>query len=261
LKLRTQNLKLANVISDPWFIAGIYIGSFGIVELLLYYVLMQYALVLYFAILITLILHGTFSPNETQRGFWLALGLVPLIRIVSIVTPAAEISIITHYILIGVLALLGIYTVARHLKYSFHDIGLSAQYFRSQILTAFTGCALGMIDYVILKPEPLMAGSFVQLILSGLVLLICTGFIEELAFRGVLQHAAGALGSRGWIAVAPIYALLQIGSGSLLHIVFTLGVALYFGFVVLKTRSVIGVGMAHGLLNIFLFLVMPNLIT
>ena len=258
MKLRTQNLKLQDVISDPWFIAGVYIGSFGITECILYYLSMPYGVVLYFEILITLILHSTFNPNEAQRDLWLALGLVPLIRIVSIVISVAELTVITQYILIGVLALLGIYTVARHLKYSFDDIGLNGRYFWSQILTEVTGIGLGVIDYLILKPKPLAAGSFVQLIFPGLVLLIFTGFMEELAFRGVLQRAAGALGSRGWLSIALVYALLQIGKGSLLHIVFTLGVALYFGFVVQKTKSVIGVSMAHGLLNIMLFLVMPN---
>jgi membrane protease YdiL (CAAX protease family) len=84
--------------------------------------------------------------------------------------------------------------------------------------------------------------------------------MEELAFRGLLQRAAGALGSWGWAIIAPIYALLQIGHGSLFNIIFTLGVALFFGFVVMRTKSILGVSVAHGILNIMLFLAMVKIV-
>jgi membrane protease YdiL (CAAX protease family) len=211
--------------------------------------------------LITLIIHSTLSHGDEQRGLWLALGLVPLIRIISTVIHIAEIAVIFWYIVIGVPVLVGIYAVARNLKYSFDDIGVNYRNIRSQILTAITGIGLGIIDYIILKPEPLAEGFFVSLIFPAIVLLIFTGFMEELAFRGVMQRAARALGSGGWVFIASVYALLQIGHGSLIHVVFTLAVALYFGFVVQRTKSVLGVSMAHGLLNIMLFLVIPNVMS
>jgi membrane protease YdiL (CAAX protease family) len=176
------------------------------------------------------------------------------------VIPIAELSVIIWYILIWIPVLVGIYSVARYLKYSFDDIGINYRNILGQILTAITGIGLGIIDYMILKPEPLVEGYFTRLIFPAIILFIFTGFMEELAFRGVIQKATRTLGSLGWVFIALVYAVLQIGYGSLIHIVFTLAVALYFGLVVQKTKSIIGVSMAHGLLNILLFLVMPNII-
>jgi uncharacterized protein len=260
LKLRPKIIKPQEILSKPWLTVSVYIVSFGVAELMLYHVSMPWSVALYFGLLGTLVVKSTFTPNEDQRRFWLGVGLVPLIRVVSILIQSEELAQVTSYVLIGVTVLLCIYIMVRHLKYNFDEIGLNSRYFWSQILTAISGLGLGIIDYLILKPQPLVAGSFLQLIFPMLVLLIFTGFVEELAFRGVMQRVAGALGARGWLSIAIVYAVLQIGSGSLPHIVFTFGVALFFGFVVQKTKSVIGVSVAHGVLNVFLFLLLPNMI-
>jgi membrane protease YdiL (CAAX protease family) len=243
-----------------WLIVIAYTSAVGITEFVLFYVSVPGGVALYFAILIALLFQGTFERNDAKRDLWLALGLVPLIRIVSTVTSAIEFTAIIRYILIGMPVFAGIYIMARHLKYRFDDIGLNNRHLFWQILTAITGIGLGMIDYLILRPKPLVEGSVVQFIIPGLVLLIFSGFMEELAFRGLLQRAAGALGSWGWAIIAPIYALLQIGHGSLFNIIFTLGVALFFGFVVMRTKSILGVSVAHGILNIMLFLAMVKIV-
>ncbi len=257
---RSLRFNVHRLFTNPWIPMTFYTSAIGIAEFVLYYVSMPGGMASYFVILIVLILHSTLEQNEAQRNLWLVIGIVPLIRIVSTVILTMGLVTITLYVFIGVPVFIGIYTMVRYLKYSIHDSGLNSRHFGSQILIAITGIGLGTIDYVILKPEPLIEGSFVQFIFPGVVLLIFSGLMEELAFRGVMQRAAGALGSWGWVIIALIYALLQIGHGSLLHLVFTLGVSIFFGFVVLRTKSVLGVSLAHGVLNIMLFLVMPNIV-
>jgi uncharacterized protein len=243
-----------------WLIAITYLGSIGITEYILFYLSIAIGIALYFTILIALIFHSTLTRDEEQRNLSLALGLVPLIRIVSSVISVIDVPVIILYILIGIPVFTCIYILTRQLKYTLYEIGLNNHNFFIQVITTISGAGLGILDYLILKPDAIAQESFIQLILSGLVLLIFSGFMEELIFRGILQRASGILGWWGWVFVAFVYAALQMGHGSLLHSVFTFGVSLLFALVVLKTKSIIGVSLAHGFLNIMIFLVMPGLL-
>ena len=89
--------------------------------------------------------------------------------------------------------------------------------------------------------------------------MICTGFAEELIFRGMMQKAAteqlGAVG--GILYVAALFAVLHMGYQSIADVIFVFAAALFFGLVTSYTGSIIGVSIAHGLTNITLYLAMP----
>jgi uncharacterized protein len=250
----------SKILAYTWIIAITYLGSIGMTEYILFYLSVTLGLALYFTILIALTFHSTLTRIEEQRNLLLALGLVPLIRIVSSVISIIDIPAIILYILIGIPVFTCIYILTRHLKYTLYEIGLNIRNFLVQVVITVSGIGLGILDYLILKPDVIAQGSLIQLILSGLVLLIFSGFMEELIFRGILQRASSILGWWGWVFIVCIYATLQIGYGSLAHIVFTFGVSLYFSLVVLRTKSIIGVSLAHGLINITMFLVMPGVL-
>jgi uncharacterized protein len=207
-------------------------------------------------LLIGLITHGALAGNESQREFSLSLGIVPLIRIISISLPIMlQISQFIWYIIISIPILSGIFFVARFLKYSPEDVGLNGHDLDVQILVGISGIGLAAIDYFILQPQPFISTSSIQtLIFPVFILLIFTGFMEELAFRGVMQRASRAFDPFGWILVAAIYAATQIGYGSILHCAFSFGTALFFGWIVKCTRSIIGVSLCHGVINIGLYI-------
>ena len=54
-----------------------------------------------------------------------------------------------------------------------------------------------------------------------------------------------------------LFAIMHMGFHSVLDVLFVFGVAMFFGWVVKKTGSLLGVTLAHGLTNIMLFLVFP----
>ncbi len=117
-----------------------------------------------------------------------------------------------------------------------------------------------MFEYWILRPEPLVpAFEWTALVWPAFILLISTGLLEEMIFRGLLQRAAiDVLGLWGIGYVAILFAVLHTGYQSLLDVLFVLAaVGLFFGWIVYRTRSLLGVTLAHGLTNIVLFLVMP----
>ncbi|ODS37684.1 MAG: hypothetical protein A7316_09175 [Candidatus Altiarchaeales archaeon WOR_SM1_86-2] len=97
------------------------------------------------------------------------------------------------------------------------------------------------------------------LFISALILLVFTGFSEELAFRGlILTNAEKTMGKYlGLIFVSVLFAIMHIVWRSLIDIIFVFGVGLFYGFVFLKTRCLLGITISHGLTNIILFVVMP----
>jgi len=131
----------------------------------------------------------------------------------------------------------------------------------SPILAGLSGLALGYIEYLILRPRALApADDPLALVAAGFILIIFTGLLEEIIFRGLMQGiVVRVLGARGVIYVALIFTALHLGYHSVLDMFFVFAVALYFGFYVRRTRSILGVSLAHGLINVSLFLIFPIL--
>ncbi|MFC2034405.1 lysostaphin resistance A-like protein [Chloroflexota bacterium] len=95
--------------------------------------------------------------------------------------------------------------------------------------------------------------------MPALIFLVVVGFVEELIFRGVLQYAAIDLFGRwGIVYVSLLFAILHMGFLSWIDLIYVFIVALFFGWVVEKTGSLLGVVLAHGITNIMLYLVAPS---
>ena len=96
--------------------------------------------------------------------------------------------------------------------------------------------------------------------LHALILLVATGFAEELIFRGVLQRVCGVVfGGWGLVYVSALFAVLHVGYLSAADVAFVFAIAMFFSWVVKRTGSLLGVTLSHGITNIFLFLVVPLL--
>jgi uncharacterized protein len=250
MKSRTINLVL---------LCLTYLVAIAGAEFVTSYISQLIGIILYFVILLGLIIQSAVAHDEALRGLWMALGLVPLIKIIGLGMPIAEISEIYMYFIAAVPIFIGIIAVMRNLHFGLDDVGLNGKKIPVQILVAISGIGLGFLDYIILRPAALINGLTVQMmILPSLILIIATGFVEELIFRGVIQRASRVFASWGWVYVALIYAVLQIGQGSVTHGVFTFMVALFFGWIVKKTGSIIGVSFSHGFLNVVLYLILPQ---
>ncbi len=237
-----------------------YLLAFGVAEALVAYVNPAGGLAFYFAILIALLVHSALSKNEAAGRLWLALGLVPLMRIISLVIPIAEISEIYWYLIIGVAVFVGAILVMRNLNLDLPAVGINGNKPFAQVLVALGGVGLGLADYLILKPRALNAELTVQATLfPALILLVFSGLAEELVFRGIVQKESSAFGTSGWIYAALFYSMLQIGQRSPLQVVFALVVSLFYGWIVKTTGSIIGVSLSHGFLIIAMFLVFPHI--
>jgi membrane protease YdiL (CAAX protease family) len=218
-------------------------------------------LALHGLLLLALMAHAALSPQRAQQRFLLALTLAPLIRLLSLSLPLPNFPFVYWYALVGAPLFLAAFAAARVAGYSAASLGLRWRWqdLPLQLAVGLTGLLFGWVEYQILRPAELIpALTWRQFLLPALVLAVFTGLLEEVVFRGLMQRAAQArLGRWGVLYVAIVFAVLHLGYQSMLDVAFVLGVGLFFGLVVARTRSLLGVTLSHSLTNIMLFLVVP----
>jgi membrane protease YdiL (CAAX protease family) len=133
-----------------------------------------------------------------------------------------------------------------------------------QTAIALTGIPLGLVEFLILRPQAWIAAlTFSSLALGGLVIFFATGFSEELIFRAILlKRAVEGLGTRGGLLyVTAIFASLHIFFLNGIDLAFVFAVGLFYGVIVLTTRNLWGVILSHSLGNVILYLVAPFIFT
>lgn len=221
-----------------------------------------YGLLLHSLILVSLLVLSSLKYGENPSKLYLSLSLAPLIRIVSLSMPLTNFPRYSWYIVTNIPVLVATLALMRVQGMGFKDAGITFNMPPEQSVIALTGISIGFIDYYILRPEPLAPGlSTMNLTLLAVALGLSTGFVEELVFRGIMQrNAIEAFGERkGLIGVTAVFAALHIGWLSMPALVFVFSIGLFYGFMALKTGSIIGVSISHGITNIVLFLVAPSI--
>lgn len=243
--------------------ALLYLGAIAAAELVTALVNPIGGIVLDIVLLLLLVLHSSLAGQQPSHKLYLALSLAPLIRILSLSMPLTDIPRIYWSVIIAVPLMVGAFLVIRRLGFSLREVGFARSEIALELLMGGSaGLVLGFAGYYVLQmPEPLVSSLDVnQILLPAIILLVATGFAEEITFRGVMQRCAmEALGRWGWIYVAFLFAILQVGYLAPFHFLFALAIGLFFGWVVQETGSILGVSLAHGIINIILYLIAPFL--
>jgi membrane protease YdiL (CAAX protease family) len=237
-----------------------YLAALTVAELLTAIIEPRVGLVLHSILLVALLIHTALTWGRPGYRILLSLAFAPLIRLLSLSMPLAGFPRIYWYFIVSVPLAAATLVALRTLGFSRTEIGLNLKALPTQIMVAFTGLSLGYIEYRILQPDPLAPSlAWKELWLPGLILLLCTGFLEELIFRGMMQQSVTRALGKVWgiLYVATLFAVLHVGYQSLPDVIFVFGVALFFGLVKAHTGSILGVTLAHGLTNILLFLTLP----
>ena len=196
----------------------------------------------------------------SSADLFIAMGVLPLIRLLSYGMPLWLATPPTWFAMINVPLIVSVLVAARTLGYGRKELGLVPQRALVVLGLCAGGILIGSLERLIIQPAPL-AGSlaFGDIWWPVLSLMLFTGLSEELLFRGVLQTAGvRALGAvPGIVFVALLFGIMHMGWLSALDLLFVFAVGLLFGWVVHRTRSIIGVTIAHGVANIMLFIVLP----
>ncbi len=243
-------------------IALCYLVAIAAAELVVALVNPLGGIILHIVLLLGLVSHASFVARHPRHKFYLALALAPLIRVLSLSMPLTEFPQIYWYAIIAVPLLVAVFAVMQRLDFRPAQIGLTLNRLPLQFVVALTGIPFGIAEFYILRPSPLADSlAWEGMVLPALILLVGTGFVEELVFRGVMQRSATeALGGWGWVYIAGVFTVLHIGYLSWADLGLVLIVGLFFGWVVQKTGSLVGVTLSHGITNIVLYLVVPFLV-
>ena len=219
-------------------------------------------------ILFALLLHSGMESDKDKNlsTFLMALVLAPLIRILSLSLPFIHFARISGFLLISIPIFIAIFTCMWVQELRAKDVGLSLSKLKHTPIEAgviLLAIPVGIIEYSILKPSPLpgLGSGAANLITASLIFIVCTGFLEELAFRGLIQHNAIRWMNKWWgiLFVSTIFGVLHVGNLSPWHLDCLLAFLVGFVFSVVreKTGSIYGISISHGVINIMLFLVMP----
>lgn len=242
-----------------WLFLLLYLGAFIGAELLAVGGNPILGLFVHALLLTALLVQGVLSKGKTA-DLYVALSVIPLIRLLSLSMPVWLTERTGWFALINAPLIIATVVALYTLGYRWRDVGIRWGDPVTQGLIALSGVAIGFLERLIIQPEPLANSLTFSAILWPIIsLMLFTGLSEELLFRGVLQKASiDALGIwPGILFISAIFGVMHIGWNSALDVAFVTAVGAYFGWAVYKTRSILGVTIAHGLANIMLFIYLP----
>ncbi|MEG3223991.1 MAG: abortive infection protein [Methanobacteriales archaeon Met13] len=238
----------------------VYLVALIVAELLSTYINKGWGLTTHTIILFALLIHSSLVESVWYANLLRSLIAVPLIRIMGMSMPVMQLPPLYWFLIVAIPLSAVSIVIMRSQGLKLQDVGLIAEGLPVQLLIGVTGVFLGIIEYAILEPDPLIPvftpftalGAFV-------VLLISTGLTEELLFRGIIQSNAEKLFQPAFALLFPalIFTTMHIGWKSGPDLFFVFSVAVFYGVIFYKTRSIVGITLNHGLLNTMLFIVMP----
>jgi hypothetical protein len=253
---RALNLEKNKAVVIYW-LYGILITA---AEIVVAYENVKLGIFLHIVLLGALMAHSAFAFKSGTPWLYLALILAPLTRILSLSMPLGGIPPVFWYVAISAPLFAAAVGVVRVAGFKYSEVGFVRRNLPVQLLIMLVGFPLGFIEYSILRPQPIVA-EFTpeQIWLPALVLIICTGLLEEFIFRGIMYRAAiKAAGQRfALFFVSFIFAVLHITHLSFWDVVFVFAVAVLFTKIYDRQQSIVGLTLAHGMTNITLYIICP----
>lgn len=226
-------------------------------ELLLFFGYTQFALAAHLLTLLGCVL----APlrYDSDLSMLQVFALVPIFRLVNLGMPVFfELTIYWFPLIYGPL-IPAVYLIGQSNSYVTLNSGWKAALIMLPLAIPISG-ALGAIEYLILEPPALIpSSSLPNLLLLSAVMILFVGFVEELLFRGVLQQSLKAHIGR-WPAIflaSAVFGLMHSGYQVPAELVFAGTIGFVFGVIYDRTDSIVLVTIMHGVLNIFLFAILP----
>ncbi len=259
------NLQTSNLASHfkPLYYPWMYVFLIMIAEFVTCYFLHAGVLIHLF-ILGALLIHSVMLEDKPVSSLLTAMAIAPLIRILGLSTPLVHFSQITWFAIVSVPMFIAGITIARMQGLSARQVGLSLpkkKYFPLEVAVIVLAFPIGFLEYYMLRPSALAALNFHEATAPALILIINTGFLEEIIFRGLLQyHANRIAGFHGIVLVSVLFGILHITNLVFWDALLAGAVGLLFALVVRKTGSVWGMSIVHGMINVTLFIIAPNVI-
>jgi len=164
-------------------------------------------------------------------------------------------AVLSGWGLNAAMSIIPVLVIAKIRKQNFETVGLTRKNKRVSLEIGFILSLL--ITFLSVTPERLQEKFFSYNTLSAFIYFLAVGFAEELLFRGFLQLRCSIwLGEiKGWILASTIMALIHIPQRifvmgfnplqALISSIFLIPFSLLMGFILLKTRSILGPTIIH----------------
>ena len=225
-------------------------------EALIHFSGVKNGIIAYITVMIFLIILFTLTKNlseEYTRVFQI-ITLIPLYRIITLSIPIELITYEGYLISTTIAILAGSLVLIHHLKIPLADIGLILKDPKLQILCIAAGGVIGYLEWKIINPQQL------ELLIPGVLILTLCAFTDELIFRGLIQQSIEKAQGSSFIAIfltSILYTTFFISFHFSLELLLIFLVSVFYGYVVSKSKSIIGVSISHALVNICCLVVIP----
>ncbi len=222
------------------------------------------AAILLHTLLLIVVSIGTVSIKDKYVAWALqALMLLPLLRLINFSMPVFSEMVLYRYFYVYVPLFIPIFIIIRHQSFSSVQLGLSFKKFLLYLpLSLVIGLLIAELEYFIYPAVPLVPDtSFYNMMDVFLIMIFCVGLVEELVFRSILQtRLEGVFGPAiGLIVTSLLFGIMSSTHGIGPGIIFASLVGLILGYMFIKTRSLPFVALTHGIVNVFLFSIIPLL--
>ena len=232
-------------------------------ELLLFSGEMQYSIWVHVFVLIGLAMATVYTGDTYLFKPYQALMLLPLLRLVNISMPIFFDMTLYLYIFIYTPLIIPVYIIAVHQGFTFEQLGFTFKYWKLIIpVSVIIGFTIAQGEYYLIHAGTLIPDlSFWNILKLSVVMIMFIGLIEELIFRSILQtRLEESMGMFSGLIVASIlFGVLHSGYGTFYEMLFVSLAGLIMGYIFQKTRSLPLIALTHGMVNIFLFGLIPLL--
>jgi membrane protease YdiL (CAAX protease family) len=201
------------------------------------------------------------TDSETEGLLLAGLMMLPIMRIASLILLLGPLPEDLWQVSVAVLVAIAAVVVVRRLHISAQEIGLKSSDLMQQLPLAGIALAVGAIGFALLPEASLPLPSRSEALLAAVFAVVVATVMEELLLRGfVLMLSVPLLGPLGSLAFSALVATsLQLGYGSVSNIALALGTSIVYGYLVLRSGSILGVVLGHALANVLFFVLVPML--
>jgi len=228
------------------------------------------AMGIYAVLLVVLVIQRAFfTRSDAERNLYFGLLLLPLMRMTSLALPFTQLPVQYWHLTAATPLTLCALLLLRWFRHSRSSTRLGSNNLSFQLLIAFGGIALGIAATNVLQASP-WANVNALLGLDSLLrwlplssALVITAVCEEIIYRALIQSQAVALfRGVGVIYSALLYAIMSVSSFTVptlgsFQFAFVFLTALLFGCIVYWTGSIVGVSLAHALMNCTAMILLP----
>ena len=221
-------------------------------------------ILIHICLLGALLVHSVILDDQKVADLLTAMAVAPLVRILGLSTPLVHFSQITWFAIVSIPMFMAGIAIARLQGLSIKDINFSPpkkKYTLIELVVILICFPIGFLEYHLLRPSGITELNFYSMLAPMLIMMVNTGFLEEFIFRGLLQyHAVRLAGFQGIVLISVLFGALHLTNLVVYDAFLAGGVGLMFGLVVQRTGSIWGVSVAHGVVNITLFLIAPHVL-